>query len=78
MRKLKSPPAVLREYDGVIKEQLHTGVIEEVQEAAHVQSGNLHREVIREDNDITKLRVVYDARSKDPLYICFRAAFLGE
>lgn len=37
VRKLKSSPAILREYDRVIKEQLHTGVIEEVQEAAHVQ-----------------------------------------
>ena len=66
MRKLKSPPAILREYDEVIKEQLHTGVIEEVQEAAHGQSGNLHKQVFREDKDITKLRVVYDVSSKDP------------
>ena len=50
VRKLKSSPVVLREYDRIIKEQLHTGVIEEVQQAAHAQPGTVHyiphREVI--------------------------------
>ena len=56
----------------VIKEQLHSGVIQVVdEESAHTQqTGTVryipHKEVVREDKNTTKLRVVYDASSKQP------------
>lgn len=72
IKRLRLSPPVLYEYDRVIKEQLHSGVIQVVDEelAQTQQPGTVHyiphREVLREDKNTTKLRVVYDANSKQP------------
>ena len=68
LKRLKNQPDVLKKYDAVIQEQLSAGVIELVEENVVVETGNVHtlphREVIRENKDTTKLRVIYDASSK--------------
>ena len=58
----------MNEYDSIVKEQLSTGVIEKVSELEE-PGGNVHylphHAVIRGDAETTKLRIVYDASSKD-------------
>ena len=53
-----------------MKNQLNSGVIEPVDTEQAVEPGTvhylLHREVVRMDRKITKLRVVFDASSKCP------------
>ena len=56
----------LKEYDGIMREQLTTGIIEQVPENP---SGNIvhyvpHQPVIRENAETTKMRIVYDCSSK--------------
>ena len=68
IKKLKTQPEILKQYDQVIKEQLESGVVEEVQQDQIIEPGNVHylphRGVVRLDRDTTKVRVVYDASSK--------------
>ena len=69
LRRLKSEPQILHQYDNVIKEQLATSVVELANDDEKtVEPGTVHyiphREVLREDRSTTKLRVVYDASSK--------------
>eukprot|EP00794_Sanderia_malayensis_P004267 gene4267-biopygen3471 len=67
MRKLREQPEILKNYDKIIKEQLDADMIEQVYE---LESGNKtcylpHQAVIRKDAETTKVRVVYDASSKE-------------
>ncbi|XP_065060233.1 uncharacterized protein LOC135687567 [Rhopilema esculentum] len=70
LKRLNSKPDVLHQYNEVISEQLNSGVVEKVEDtelcSAPVGSVyyNPHREVVREERQTTKLRVVYDASSK--------------
>ena len=68
LKRLKREPEVLNEYDSIIKEQLSAGVIEKVSELEE-PGGNVHylphHAVIRRDAETTKLRIVYDASSKE-------------
>ncbi len=69
LNRLKSKPEVFERYNAVIQEQLEAGVVERVDENEDLKSpGEVpyipHREIIREDRETTKLRVVYDASSK--------------
>ena len=69
LKRLKSKPEILSEYDSVIQEQLDAGIVEHVQSNDDKSGvGNIHflphREVIRSDRATTRLRVVYDASSK--------------
>ena len=67
---MNSEPQILHQYDNVIKEQLATGIVNlfNDDERDTVEPGKVHyiphREVLREDRSTTKLRVVYDASSK--------------
>ena len=65
--RLKGDPTVLNAYDGIIKEQEEVGIIERVAELeTHEQVHYLpHHAVIRKDAKTTKVRVVYDASSKE-------------
>jgi hypothetical protein len=59
---------IIEEYDGVIKDQLKSGIIEEVNPSGS-STVNMthyipHHPVIRRDKNTTKLRVVYDASAK--------------
>ena len=68
LKRLKDQPLILEQYDSVIQEQLKAGVVEIVEDDDVSKPGEIHtlphREVIREDKDTTKLRIVYDASSK--------------
>ena len=56
---------MLSEYDTVISEQLEQGVVEKVPEKAKGKEFYLlHRAVVREEAETTKLRVVYDASAR--------------
>ena len=65
---LTKEPEILREYDFVIKEQLSRGIVEEVSENNTGKVGEVHylphHPVVRNDKQTTKVRVVYDASSK--------------
>ena len=66
--KLKNQPEILKQCDGVIREQLHSGLVEKVPQDQIPPPGDVHylphRTVVRLDRDTTKVRVVYDASSK--------------
>ena len=64
--RLKRNPEVLKEYHEIISDQLQKNVIEKCDKTnANEQLHNLpHREVIREDKQTTKIRIVYDCSSK--------------
>ena len=68
IKKLKTQPEILEQYGQVIKEQLESGVVEEVRQDQVLEPGNVHylthRGVMRLDRDTTKVTVVYDASSK--------------
>ena len=68
IRKLKNQHEILKQYDQVIKEQLESGVVKDVQQDKVLEPGNVHylphRGVVRLDRDTTKEKVVYDASSK--------------
>ena len=68
LERLRHEPEVLREYDSVIKEQLHRGIVEVVETSSKGEVGRVHyirhHAVIRRDKLTTKLRVFYDASTK--------------
>ena len=68
LKRWKSKPDILEEYNDVISQQLDAGVIERVEIDKMDKPGEVHflphREVVRADKETTKLRVVYDASSK--------------
>ena len=65
--RLRNEPEILREYDKVIREQLKAGVIERVYQSD--EGGKVHylphQAVIRKEAETMKLRVVFDASSKE-------------
>ena len=65
-RKLNKNPELLKAYDDVLKEQLKSGVIEEVGDS--VEIGNVmylpHGAVIKNNKQSTKLKIVSDASAK--------------
>ena len=67
LRRLKQDPAILKEYDDIIQDQLRSGIIEAVPagesppKATHYLP---HHAVVRRDKSTTKVRVVYDASAK--------------
>ena len=63
--RLRKTPAVLSEYDSVIRDQESKGIIENVGVEPPGKVHYLpHREVVRSDKQTTKLRIVFDASSK--------------
>ena len=70
-RKLRADPALLKEYDKIIRQQLEGGIIEQVRSTKQpAESGNRvnylpHHPVIRGDKDTTKACVVYDGSAKN-------------
>ena len=74
--RLEKDPEVLREYASIISDQLETGVIERVVELEKAEKEHYlpHQAVIRKEATTTKVRIVYDASSKEkvrPLMIAF-------
>jgi hypothetical protein len=67
MRRLKKEPELLKEYDSIIRDQVERGIVEPVAELEKVDRVHYlpHQAVIRKDAVTTKVRVVYDASSKE-------------
>ena len=65
--RLEKEPEVLREYASIIDDQLEKGVIERVVELEKVERVHYlpHQAVIRKEASTTKVRIVYDASSKE-------------
>ena len=68
LKKLKSTPEILHEYNRVIQEQLQKGIVEEVPDGSRGDDSKVHylphHAVVRKDKATTKVRVVYDASAK--------------
>ena len=64
--RLKRNPEVLKEYHEIISDQLQKNVIEKCDKTNANEHFHYlpHREVIREDKQTTKMRIVYDCSSK--------------
>ena len=66
--RLRQTPALLKEYDATVKDQLARGIVEVVNEPEEQVSGEIHyvphHTVIGVDKETTKLRVVYDASAR--------------
>ena len=67
LRKLKKEPHILEAYDGIIKDQLEQKVIEKVAELETTEKEHYlpHHAVVRDNAETTKIRIVYDASSKE-------------
>ena len=68
LKRLKTEPDVLKEYNQVIQDQLEKGIVEVVDDKLTDKGNKVHyiphHAVIRRDKTTTKLRVVYDASAK--------------
>ena len=67
LHRLKQTPAVLREYDNIIRDQIDKGIVEPVTDSEPMSSRLHylpHHAVIRTDKTTTKMRIVYDASAK--------------
>ena len=67
MQRLEKDPDILNEYGNIIEEQLRAGVIEKVAELENATRVHYlpHQAVVRKESATTKVRVVYDASSKE-------------
>ena len=67
LSRLRKDPEILKEYDSVIKNELEAGIIERVHELDQAEKVHYlpHQAVIRKEAETTKLRVVFDASSKE-------------
>ena len=70
LRRLKEQPEIRKSYDNIIKEQLDAGIIDQVYELENCDKICYlpHQAVVRKDVETTKVRVVYDASSKEGKY----------
>ena len=66
-KKLEQTPNIYAQYNDIINEQVKEGIIERVSELETADKIHYlpHRAVVRENAETTKVRVVYDASSKD-------------
>ena len=67
LRRLKQTPAILQEYDAIIRDQLSKGIVEKVNHSTDIPGKTHylpHHAVIRRDKETTKVRVVYDASAR--------------
>ena len=66
LSRLRRNPALIKEYNAIIQEQLHRGIVQPVTD--HETSNRVHyiphHAVIRKDKSTTKVRIVYDASAK--------------
>lgn len=65
LQRLRKDPALFREYDKIINDQLGQGIIEIVDDIMAVTGRRLHylshHGVVRQDKTTPKLRIIYDA-----------------
>ena len=69
LKRLRKDPETLQAYDKIIRDQERDGIIERVDLSTETEPGNIHylphQAVKRQDALTTKLRVVFDASSKE-------------
>ena len=67
LKRLGKEPDLLKEYDVIIKEQVELGIVEPLAELEKTNKVHYlpHQAVIRKDAVTTKVRIVYDASSKE-------------
>ena len=67
MSEFKDNPKLLREYDGIIREQRNNGIVSDANVFNESRIGRVyympHRPVVRADKSTTKVRMVFDASS---------------
>ena len=72
LRRLKQDTRLLKEYDGVIRDQLTKGIVEVEGDQTHPEHKRIHylphHAVIREGKRTTKLHIVYDASARSTGY----------
>ena len=67
LRRLRQTPAILQEYDDIIRDQIRKGIVQVVTNSTPTSDRVHylpHHAVIRSDKTTTKLRIVYDASSR--------------
>ena len=68
LRRLRQDPAILKEYDSIIQDQIRKGIVEVVADVDPPGAERVHylphHVVIRRDKETTKLRIVYDASAR--------------
>lgn len=68
LKRLRLSPDVLRDYDGIIRQQLEQGIIQPVSKDDIGRVGEVHylphHAVVKQDRETTKTRIVYDASAK--------------
>ena len=65
LSKLQRDPALFKEYDDKIKEQLVEGIVEEAPATTTLKEFYIpHKPVVKQSAETTKLRIVYDALPK--------------
>ena len=66
--RLLQQPALLKEYDAIIRDQVQRGVVEVVTDPTPTDGRAVHylphHAVVRQDKATTKIRIVYDASAK--------------
>ncbi|XP_065065262.1 uncharacterized protein LOC135691349 isoform X2 [Rhopilema esculentum] len=67
VNKLKKNPSHFKKYDDIIREQVEQGIVEQVTDLELAAETHYlpHMAVIREEAETTKVRIVFDASSKD-------------
>ncbi|KAL5475814.1 hypothetical protein EMCRGX_G025680 [Ephydatia muelleri] len=80
LNRLRHNTGLLREYDGIIRDQIAKGIVEIVKNPSDGELGRIHylphHPVIRQDKQTTRIRIVYDASARsngpslnDTLYV---------
>ena len=67
LKRLSNAPEQLEAYDGIIQEQIKTGIVEKAPETEAGETSHYipHHAVIRQEAESTKVRIVFDASAKD-------------
>ena len=83
IKRLRSKPEIMAEYNSVIDNQAKQGIIEWVPESElnNPQPGSVHYlphyEVVCSDKSITRVRIVYDGSSKRKNEVSLNETFIG-
>ena len=68
LKRLRSDPELLKEYDAIMKEQCKLGILEDADPNIPGTIGRIHylphHPIIRTDKNTSRVRIVYDASSK--------------
>ena len=76
--RLAKDEMVLKQYDGIIQDQLERGIIEEVKGDGVICNVTYlpHKEVIKNQGSTTKYRIVYDASAKSRNQVSLKIFFI--